>query len=76
MTLGVNFTPLLGPRRFFGIDVSFSEADPAPMLPALPSGVFSRVVVEIDAFDFVSSSSSSPKDSFPVDTTLRFFLAD
>jgi len=74
MTFGVNFTPLLGPRRFFGI-VSFSEADPAPMLPALPSGVFSRVVVEIDAFDFVSSSSSSPKDSFPVDTTLRFFLA-
>jgi len=72
MTFGVNFTPLLGPRRFFGINVSFSEADPAPMLPALPSGVFSRVVVEIDAFDFVSSSS--PKDSFPVDTTLRFFL--
>ena len=75
MTFGVNFIPLLGPRRFFGIDVSFSETDPAPMLPALLLGVFSRVVVGIDTFDFVSSSSSSPKDSFPVDTTLRFFLA-
>lgn len=76
MAFGVNFTPVLGPRRFLGIDSSFSEADPVPPLPALPSGVFSRVVVEVDALDLTSSSSpSSPKESFPVNATLRFFLA-
>jgi len=74
MTLGMKLTLVLGPRRFLDALASPVVVYWSP-LEGRSSGVTERGVAVADVSCPPSSSSSSPKDSLPLATFFRFFLA-
>jgi len=72
MALGVYFTPALGPS-FLGTDPSLSVVEISPSV-GVAIGVLDLGLGKTDTLESVSSSSSSPNESLPLATVLRFFF--